>query len=212
VRLDTLVIATTNSGKVREIRLALDGVPTRLLALTDFPAAREPEETGATFAENARLKAAYYSAHTGMPTVADDSGLAVDALAGRPGVASARYPGATYVEKFENLYRELDGHARPWTARCVCSVAVVDAQGQRLETQTARPAEPHVLFTAEAAVEGEIARQPKGSNGFGYDPIFFYPPFDRTLGEASDQEKLSVSHRGQAFRQLREWLMATTRA
>jgi XTP/dITP diphosphohydrolase len=190
--MDTLLIATTNQGKTREIAMALAGLPIRLLTLRDVPPVAEPEEPGATFAENALAKAAYYCAHTGLLTVADDSGLAIDALNGRPGVASARYQGATYAEKFVNLYRELAPHPRPWTARFVCSVAVVDGSGVR--------------FTAEAAVEGEIAEEPRGTHGFGYDPIFFYPPYSRTLGEAEDQEKLAVSHRGKAFAQLRAWL------
>ena len=195
----TIVIATTNPGKVREIRLALEGLPLQLMTLADFPAVAEPEESGATFADNALEKAGYYSAHTGWPAVADDSGLVIDVLDGRPGVASARYPGATYAEKFASVYGELATHPRPWTARFVCSLALVDrAPGTR-----------HVLFTCEASVEGEIAPAPRGTNGFGYDPIFFYPPYGRTLGEVTDEEKLSVSHRGQAFRQLRAWVQAT---
>ena len=188
----TLLIATTNPGKAREIAMALAGLPVRLLTLSDAPAIAEPEETGATFAENALLKARYYAAASGMPTVADDSGLAIDVLGGRPGVASARYHGATYAEKFANLYRELAPYPRPWTARFVCSVAVVD--GHR------------TMFTTEETVEGEIADGPRGTNGFGYDPIFFYPPYGCTLGEADDRQKLAVSHRGKAFAQLRAWL------
>ncbi len=125
--------------------------------------------------------------------MAEDSGLAVDALNGRPGVESARYPGANYPDKFARLYQELVPHARPWTARFVCSLAVVDRDGR-------------AIFTCEATVDGEISPAPRGSNGFGYDPIFYYAPFGRTLGEVSDTEKLSVSHRGKAFRQLGEWL------
>ena len=189
-----LLIATTNPGKVREIMMALAGLPLRLLSLRDVAPVTEPEEPGATFAENALGKARYYAAHSGVPTVADDSGLAIDALNGRPGVASARYTGATYAEKFVNLYRELAPHPRPWTARFVCAVALV------------APGEAAPVFTAEATVEGEIADAPKGTNGFGYDPIFFYPPYGQTLGEADDRAKIAVSHRGKAFAQLREWI------
>lgn len=197
----SLVIATTNPGKAREIGRALDGVPVRLLSLADFPAVDEPEETGATFADNACDKAAYYCGRLGVPTVADDSGLVIDALGGRPGVTSARYPGGTYGEKFANLYRELSPYPRPWTARFVCAVALCEpayetGAGWRL------------LFNCEAAVEGEIAPAPRGPNGFGYDPIFYYTPYGRTLGEVNDVEKLAISHRGQAFRQLRAWLAA----
>lgn len=189
-----VVLATTNPGKVREIRLVLEGVPVVLTSLGDFPAVPEPEETGATFAENALLKARYYARALGQPTVAEDSGLVIDALGGRPGVASARYPGATYAEKFVGLYRELAAHPRPWRARFVCSLAFVD------------PAADEPLFTCEATVEGEIAPAPRGPHGFGYDPIFYYPPYCSTLGEVTDEKKLAIAHRGKAFRQFRAWL------
>lgn len=195
-----LLIATTNPGKAREIQRLLDGAPVQLRTLRDLPPIPEPEETGATFAENAAAKARYYSAQTGLITVAEDSGLEIDALDGRPGVASARYPGATYAEKFAGLYRELAPHARPWTARFVCSVALVSPP------QAPSPTAHAPLFTCEATVEGEIATQPRGTNGFGYDPIFFYPPDGRTLGEVNDADKLAIAHRGKAFRQLRAWL------
>jgi XTP/dITP diphosphohydrolase len=194
-----LLIATTNPGKVREIRQVLDGVSVELVTLADLPPVVEPEETGPTFAENARLKAIYYRTSSGLPTVAEDSGLAIDALGGRPGVESARYPGATYAEKFANLYRELAPHARPWTARFVCALAFIG------EVPGTGP-QAAVAFESEGIVEGRIVSAPRGSNGFGYDPIFFYPPYDCTLGEASDAQKLVVSHRGQAFRKFKEWL------
>jgi len=195
-----LVVATTNPGKVREIRLVLADTPVEILTLEDCPPVPEPIEDGRTFAENALLKARYYAAATGLPTVAEDSGLAIDALGGRPGVESARYPGETYPDKFANLYRELAPHPRPWTARYVCALAfVVPAPGPE------NPAPQAVLFTAEATVAGEIAPGPRGTHGFGYDPIFFYPPYGRTLGEVSDAEKLAVSHRGAAFRRFRDW-------
>jgi len=157
----------------------------------------EPEETGDTFAENALLKANYYAQSIGVDTVAEDSGLVIDALGGRPGVQSARYPGKTYADKFANLHRELAGFPRPWTARYVCSLACVSAPTKD---------GPVLLFATEAKVEGEIAPAPRGSFGFGYDPIFFYPPYGQTLGEATDDEKLKVSHRGAAFREFRRWL------
>lgn len=184
---------------MREIRQVLDGVSVELVTLADLPPVVEPEETGPTFAENARLKAIYYRTSSGLPTVAEDSGLAIDALGGRPGVESARYPGATYAEKFANLYRELAPHARPWTARFVCALAFIG------EVPGTGP-QAAVAFESEGIVEGRIVSAPRGSNGFGYDPIFFYPPYDCTLGEASDAQKLVVSHRGQAFRKFKEWL------
>jgi XTP/dITP diphosphohydrolase len=196
-----MLIATTNPGKVREIRRVLAGLPINVKTLGDLPPFQEPEETECTFAENALLKANYYARSSGLATVAEDSGLVIDALGGRPGVESARYPGTTYADKFANLYQELSGHPRPWTARFVCSLAQVAAPG---------PAGSVVLFTCEATVEGEIAPQPHGANGFGYDPIFFYPPYGRTLGEATDEEKLAVSHRGAAFRRFRDWIVTRT--
>jgi XTP/dITP diphosphohydrolase len=187
-----LLLATTNPGKIREIRVALGALPVQLLTLAEVGAIEEPEETGATFAENARQKAEYYSLHSGMLTVAEDSGLVIDALGGRPGVHSARYPGETYAEKFDLLYDELAPHPRPWTARFTCAL-VLWHDGRQ-------------VFGAEGSVEGEIVRNPRGANGFGYDPIFFYPPYGRTLADVSDEKKLAASHRGKAFRQLREWL------
>jgi XTP/dITP diphosphohydrolase len=192
-----LLIATTNPGKIREIRRALQGLPCRLVTLTDLAPMPEPEETGLTFADNARLKAEAYARASGLVTVAEDSGLVIDALGGGPGVQSARYPGATYADKFARLYRDLAPHQRPWTARFVAVVACVDP---------AAPAGAGCLFTGEGTVEGEIATAPAGANGFGYDPIFFYPPYGKTLGEVSDEEKLAVSHRGAAFRMFRRWI------
>ena len=189
---ESLLLATTNAGKVREIRRVLDGVPRRLVTLADLAPIAEPVESGRTCADNALIKARYYAAATGLPTVAEDSGLFIDALGGRPGVESARYPGATYPDKFVNLYRELAPRPQPWTARFVCAAAVVEAD--------------QTLFTCEAAVEGEVARNPSGPNGFGYDPFFYYPPYGRTFGEVSDEEKLVVAHRGKAFRLVRAFL------
>lgn len=190
-----LLIATTNPGKVREIRLVLDGVPLRVVTLEDLASIPEPEESGLTFGDNALLKADYYAQASGLPTVAEDSGLAIDALGGRPGVESARYPGATYPDKFAGLYAELRSHPQPWTARYVCSLVYVDLAVR-----------PGISFACEEIVEGEIAPAPVGTGGFGYDPIFFYPPFGTTLGNVDDEKKLSVAHRGKAFRKFGEWL------
>jgi XTP/dITP diphosphohydrolase len=204
----SILIATTNAGKIREILDALDGVPVALLTLADLAISPpEPEETGRTFAENAALKARAYAYATGLPTVAEDSGLAIDALGGRPGIHSARYPGATYDDKFRNLYAELAPHPRPWTARFVCALAFVvpdagasDAGGLPVQ------------FSTEGSVEGEIAAAPRGAHGFGYDPIFFHPPFGSTLGEVETARKRTVSHRGAAFRAFRHWLEHGTAA
>jgi len=194
----TLLIATTNPGKVREVRLALADLDLTLVTIEEVAAGfASPEETGATFAENAALKATAYAQRTGLPTVAEDSGLSIDALDGRPGVESARYPGDTYAEKFARLYRELAGSPRPWTARFTCAVAFRDATGGRGS------------FAGLATVEGEIAQAPRGHHGFGYDPIFFFPPFGCTTAEMVNEQKLGISHRGRAFRQFRDWLGAS---
>jgi XTP/dITP diphosphohydrolase len=187
-----LLLATTNEGKVREIREVFRGLAVPLRSLNDFPPVPEPEETDPSFEGNARLKARAYASATGVLTVAEDSGLAIDALGGRPGVHSARYPGSTYPEKFTNLFRELADHPRPWTARYVCAIALVDGD--------------QVLFETVATVEGEIWPQPLGSNGFGYDPIFYYPSFGMTFGQVEDARKLAVAHRGKAFGVLRQWI------
>jgi XTP/dITP diphosphohydrolase len=193
----TLLIATTNTGKLREIQSMLAGLPMDIRALSAdavHVALPPPEETGETFAENARLKALYYANATGLLTVAEDSGLEIDALNGAPGVRSARYPGATYEERFRNLYTELAArHATPpITARFVAVLAL--ARGHE------------ILFEARGTVEGEIAPAPRGNGGFGYDPIFYYPPYGHTLAEVTDADKSRISHRGAAFRQLRSFL------
>ena len=188
-----LLIATTNLGKLREIRGMLAGLPVDLLSLSDVPPLIEPDETGTTFAENARLKALYYNQHTGLPAVADDSGLEIDALAGAPGVHSARWHGVHYPTKFDVIYRELGAQGLETSpARFVAHIAVAD-QGR-------------IVFEATGTVEGQIAPEPKGEFGFGYDPIFLYPPYGSTLAEVEGARKSEVSHRGKAFRQLVDWL------
>jgi len=192
--MERLVLATTNQGKIREIREILEGVAFELVTLAGWRDLPPPEETGRTFAENARQKALYYAAATGSLTVAEDSGLEIDALDGVPGVESARFGGAgtSYPEKFALIYAALRVKgAATSTARFVCAAAL--ARGDR------------IIFESRGTVEGRIAPQPQGVGGFGYDPIFFYPPFGRTLAEAFDR-KTEVSHRGQAFRAMRAFL------
>lgn len=196
----TLVVATTNPGKVREISGILSaplasGSPSgiELVSLDRFPGLIEPDETGETFVENARLKALYYAQATGLPSVADDSGLEIEALDNAPGVHSARWHGTDYAVKFQKIYdllreRGVSGSA----ARFVCHVALAD-RGR-------------VIYEVTGVVTGEIAPQPRGTNGFGYDPIFYYPPFGCTLAELDLERKATVSHRGQAFGALREFL------
>jgi XTP/dITP diphosphohydrolase len=197
-----LLIATTNRDKLREIHKVLDPTLFDLMTLADLPRIDEPEETGATFDENARLKALHYAraaapyvSDESLLTVAEDSGLVVDALDGEPGVRSARFlrPEATYQERFDEIYRRLDarrGSAR--SARFICALAA--AQGTA------------VVFETRGTIEGEISAEPRGDNGFGYDPIFLYPPYGQTLAEVDDEKKLAVAHRGHAFRRLSEWL------
>ena len=192
----SLLIATTNPGKLKEIAGILEGVPARLLTLNDREPIVEPDETGTTFAENARLKAHYYSKATGLVSVADDSGIEIDALDKAPGIHSARWYGTDYPTKFrkiQELFRERGVTGS--TARFVCSVAVANGET--------------ILFEAKGTVEGEIVSEPRGTNGFGYDPIFFYPPFGCTLAELDRERKAEVSHRGKAFRQLREFLLSS---
>ena len=193
-----LLIATTNPGKLREIRGILANVPVELLSLERFPDIVEPDETGTTFAENARLKAIYYNQATGLPAVADDSGLVIDALGGEPGVHSARWHGDDYPTKFAAIYRRLEEQGLETSpARFIAHIAVADAGSIR--------------FEATGVVEGRIAPEPKGTHGFGYDPVFFYPPYGRTLAEVEGARKAAVSHRGQAFRQLADWIHSNPR-
>ena len=196
-----VLLATTNRDKLREIRLILGSTPVELLTLADLPHVDEPDETGSTFAENARLKALHYAdaaARTlndpSLLVVAEDSGLVVDALDGEPGVRSARFlrPDASYAERFDEIYRRLARSSRPPAARFMCALAAVRGG--------------EIVFETTGTIEGELSAKPRGSLGFGYDPIFLYPPYGRTLAEVSDEEKLRVAHRGHAFRNLRDWL------
>jgi len=193
-----LLVATTNRHKLREIRAIMAGLDLEIEGLDAYPAIAEPEETGATFDENARQKAVYYSTRLGVPAVAEDSGLEIDGLGGEPGVHSARYGGpeaGTYDLKFALVYRRLrERGALGSTARFVCALAMAD--GDR------------ILYQSRGTIEGVIADGPRGDGGFGYDPIFFSPPHGRTLAELTEDEKAQVSHRGQAFRRFRDALAA----
>ena len=188
-----LLIATTNPGKLEEIRAILAGLPIELQTLASYPGISEPEETGTAFADNARQKALHYAAATHELTVAEDSGLEIDDLDGAPGVHSARFNGTTYAVKFQRIYDQLrQRDAAASSARFVCALALAN-RGR-------------IVYETRRTVEGALAASPRGRGGFGYDPIFFYPPYGRTLAEVSPDEKAAVSHRGQAFRALREFL------
>lgn len=171
----------------------LASLPLTLDTLARHPGLVEPEETGLTFSENARLKARYYAARTGQICVAEDSGLEIDELDGAPGVQSSRFNGASYPEKFSAIYAELRRRKVAGSdARFVCALAVANGA--------------EIIFEACGMLKGRIAKAPRGETGFGYDPIFFYPPYGLTLAEVTADKKAAVSHRGRAFWALRAFL------
>ena len=192
-----LLIATFNAGKVREMQSLLDGLPVRLRSLTEFKEVSEVEETGSTFAGNAALKARGYAAQTGLLTLADDSGLEVDALGGAPGVLSARYGGedATDASRTARLLAELartnDARRR---ARFVCVIAIADPSA-------------YLVHTSTGTCEGSIAFAPRGENGFGYDPVFIPDGYQESFGELSSEIKQRISHRARAVRAARPFLI-----
>ncbi len=191
-----LYCATTNPGKLREFRLAVEQFGNGSFEIEVVPGLKEltpPEETGATFEENAVLKAVYYSRFADGPLFADDSGLAVDALDGAPGVYSARYAGEEATDEDNNrLLLERMADVADRTARFVCVIALAE-RGQMIET-------------FHGTVEGQLLDAPRGQNGFGYDPLFYHPPFGCTLAEASPERKLTVSHRGRALESMLRYL------
>ena len=195
----TIVLATRNAGKIREMRAILADLPVRVESLAEHPQVPEVEETGATFAEKAELKARAVAAATGRVAVADDSGLVVDALDGAPGVYSSRFagPDASDEEKNEKvlaLMRDVPEEQR--TARFVAAIAVARPDG--------------TVRTVTGACEGSIAHAPRGEQGFGYDPIFRVAGTGRTMAELPAVEKNRISHRAHALAQARdvlcEWL------
>jgi XTP/dITP diphosphohydrolase len=191
-----LLIATTNQGKIVELRSLLDSLPLRLRSLAEFPDTEEVEETGSTFSDNAVLKARAYAVQTGLWTLADDSGLEVDALGGAPGVFSARYggEGLNDGQRVERLLAELslcDGQER--SARFICVIAIADPRGQVANISTGR-------------CEGQIAPSPRGTGGFGYDPVFIPDGFNQTFGELSSEIKQKISHRALALQGARAFL------
>ncbi|GAB4537008.1 MAG: XTP/dITP diphosphatase [Anaerolineae bacterium] len=183
-----LLIATNNPGKLEEYRCLLSDLHISITSLRDEGIDFEPEETGATFEENATLKAIAFARQSGLPVLADDSGLEIDALDGAPGVHSARY-GDTQrgedVQRYELVLRQLEGV--PWdkrTARFRCVIAVATKNGQ--------------ISTAEGVIEGFIAFEPQGEHGFGYDPIFFIPEYGCTMAQLPSETKNRISHRAKA--------------
>jgi len=187
-----LLLATGNRAKLAEYRLLLQGVPYDLVGLADVGICDSVEETGATLEENATLKARAYAKRSGLPAMADDSGLEVDALGGEPGPLSKRYAGegATDPERVAYLLRRLEGVL--WekrTARFRCIIAIASPDG--------------ALELAQGEARGYIATEPSGHGGFGYDPVFFYPPLGRTFAQLTTEEKNRVSHRGRAAAEAR---------
>ncbi len=192
---NTIIFATGNEGKVREIRAILADTPYHVITMKEAGIDIDVEENGATFTANAVIKAKAIAARTDHIVLADDSGLEIDALQGEPGVLSARYMGkdTSYDIKNQNLIDRLEGVAEEErTARFVCAVAAC------LPDKT--------ILTTVGTMEGRIAHEIKGTNGFGYDPIFFLPAYHMTSAEISPEEKNAISHRGKALRQMGEVL------
>ena len=190
-----IVLATRNIGKLKEFERLLGGLDVTLHTLNEFPDVSDIEESGSTFEENALIKATEVSRTTGMVVIADDSGLAVEALGGRPGVMSARYSGEDADDSKNNTKLILDMQAVPEGERkatFVCVIALATPDGRNM--------------TVNGRCEGEIGFAPKGEGGFGYDPLFYLPDYGCTMAELSPDEKDAVSHRGMAVRELRKVL------
>ncbi len=186
----TLVIATRNTGKTAEIRDRLKEFPVDIKNLDDFGPIPEVNEDGETFDENAYKKASFAARILALPALADDSGLVVEALGGAPGIYSARYGGkdASDEERCAKLLKEMEGETnRKAVFECVISIAAPTGEA----------------LTYEARCEGLITERPAGKNGFGYDPVFYYPPLKKTFAELSRADKNHISHRGRALQQLR---------
>lgn len=189
----TLVVGTHNAKKCAEMRQILAGLPVEVRPLSDFPDVPPAEETGQTFEANARIKAVAYARATGLWCVADDSGLAVDALDGRPGIHSARWAGAQGDDAANNrkLLEELrDVPPERRAARYVCVAVLANAEG-------------HVLAETRGTCQGRILDAPSGHGGFGYDPLFYVAEHGCTMAELPPEQKHAISHRGAALRQLR---------
>jgi XTP/dITP diphosphohydrolase len=190
-----LLLATNNEGKAREYKSLLSGVPFELVTPAEVGITTDVEETGKSFEENARLKAATLAAESGLLTLADDSGLEVDALGGEPGTLSARYAGenASDADRVRYLLSKMQGvPEEKRQARFVCVIAIATPDGK-------------VEFCS-GECDGFIALKPRGNRGFGYDPIFYLPELDKTMAELPPEEKNQISHRGRAAAKAREVL------
>lgn len=201
-----LLIATHNTGKIRELQQALRDLPIALRYLVEFPEIATIDETGQTYEANAVLKALGYARQTGLCALGDDSGLEVDALGGMPGVLSARFGGekVSDQDRTQKLLRELTPYQdRERTARFVCCMAFA---GWQPSDAVPRTSPPRVFNIAEGTCEGVIALEPRGVGGFGYDPIFIPHGYDETFGELSNVVKASLSHRAKALTATRMFL------
>lgn len=197
---NTILIATGNAGKVRELSEMLNVLPFDVKGLSEVANLADVAETGTTFTENAELKAAGYARQAGLWSLADDSGLEVAALGGAPGVHSARYGGADtpYSEKMQLLLDEISASGTSErNARFVCAAVVADEAGR-------------IMFRAEGECRGKIAAQPRGSGGFGYDPLFIPDGYDLTFAELPEQVKAEISHRARAISKIIRYLLGFT--
>ena len=195
-----IVISSRNAEKKRELKTLLKGLGIKILDLTDFPAAPKVKETERTFEANARLKALKIAKFTKRLTLADDSGLVVKALGGLPGIRSARFAGykASYEDNNRKLLKLLEGVPRKKRGAKFISVVALADPG-------------HVIGTARGETSGRITLRPKGTNGFGYDPVFFSPRFKKTFAELTASQKNSVSHRGRALKKARPVILNSLR-
>jgi len=196
----SLLVATQNKGKLEELRQLLGDLPLELYGLTDFPDVETVPETGESFIENASLKAAGYATQTGLLTLADDSGLEVDALGGAPGIRSARYAGegASDADRTARLLAELSNiPAAKRSARFVSAVAIATSEGQ-------------IINVSVGTCDGHIDFAPRGSGGFGYDPVFIPSGYDKSFGELESAIKNQISHRARALSGTREFLRTLT--
>jgi len=195
-----IILATHNLHKVEELRHMLSDLPIDFCSMRDYPGIPEPDETGSTFAENAAIKASAASLFTGLPALADDSGICVDALNGAPGIYSARWAGTgstadDCITKTLDLMNDVEVSQR--TGRYVCALCLTSASGD-------------VIAETEGTMEGRIGYSPLGTGGFGYDPIFLVSPdFNCTVAQLTAEEKHSISHRGVALRKMMDVIRST---
>lgn len=186
-----LLLATLNKGKILELQALLESIKAEILTPQDIGLVMQVEERGKTYAENAAAKAKAFAVESGLLSLADDSGLEVDALGGAPGIFSARYapkPGATDADRRAHLLGHLEPLPRPWSARFTCTAALASPEGE-------------IHFT-NGICKGMIIPQERGEHGFGYDPIFLIPDLDRTMAELEMDEKNQISHRSQAVKNM----------